>query len=217
MSMFKKIKKRSKEDKGNAVIILGIMLIMALLLVGGLLLDVSKAYQLKSSYIDAARKATQAAVMEQRPDGYLRAEAAAAAILTYENITRPTVVNKDGYFSECEDYGENDVSLRIIFSKEGSGTSSLTVPRRNVSEYDTVASLTQKLGLAHGMNRDMVNNSRYTSIQLEVTEGTENVILPGTFSISQADEEDAANMKCQQMEIGAKANIFTGDEHGSFD
>lgn len=209
--MFKKLRKRTKEDKGNAVIILGLMLIMALLLVGGTLLDLSKAYQLKSSYVDAARKATQAAVMEQRPDGYLKPEAAGRAILTYENITRPAVVNKDGYFSKCEEYGDNDVTLRITFFREGSTGyfSRFNIPRSSISEDDTVESITSRF--FSGYAATAINGGRYDGIQLEVTEGTENVILPGAFRMTQAEDGESANMKCQQMAIGAKANIFTGD------
>lgn len=210
MSMMNKIVKRSKEDKGNAVIILGLMLIMALLLVGGLLLDVSKAHQLKSSYIDSAKKATQTAIMEQTPDGYLKPTAAGSAILTYEKTNRPAVVNTTGYFSKCEDYGDNEVVLKATFVKEnGTEGHSYSITRASASGYNTAGNLSSRLGITNTVGRDIIN-SQYTSIKLEVTEGTQNVILPGAFSITQADSAKVDSMRCQQMDIAARANIFTG-------
>lgn len=215
MSMINRIKQRSKEDKGNAVIILGLMLIMALLLVGGLLLDVSKAHQLKSSYIDSAKKATQTAIMEQTPDGYLKPTAAGAAILTYEKVNRPAIFGKEndvdeGYFSRCEDYGDNEVKLKATFVRDnGTSGHSFVITRAGASSYNTAGTLTSRLGITNSIGRDIVNQ-KYTSIRLEVTEGTENVLLPGAFAITQADSETAVNMKCQQLDIAARANIFTG-------
>ena len=217
MGMFNRIMKRTKEDKGNAVILLGIMLIMVLLLVGGLLLDVSKAYQLKSSYVDSARKATQAAIMEQTPDGYLKPEAAGQALYVYENVARAAVVKKGSYFSKCEDYGDSEINIKITFieSKAGSNDYPVTISRSQVFDSDGKVSLTSKLGLTGSVKRSIING-KYESIRLDITEGTENVILPGAFAISQASDESKANAKCQKMAISAKANVFVG-RTGQFD
>lgn len=209
--MLNKIRKRSKEDKGNAIIMLGIMLIMALLLVGGMMLDLSKAYQLKSSYVDSARKATQAAIMEQTPDGYLRPEAAGKAIYVYENVARAAVINKEGFFSRCTDYGDDQINIRVTFMTEnGAEGHSFSIKRSNVDDTDDESSIMQKLGMTSSMKR-AISGSKYESLKLEVTEGTENIILPGAFAISQADEEAQKNARCQQMEISAKANVFFGE------
>ena len=210
MGMFKKIKKRLKEDNGNAIVILGIMLIMALMLVGGLLLDFSKAYQVKSSYIDAAKKATQAAVQEQTTKGYLKPEAAGEAVRVYEQVTRPAVINPDGYFSKCEDYGDQDVVLSIDFIDESGNKIHVgSIRRDQVGSAETAASITNKMMSTSTKNH--ISGKNYIDVQLTLTEGTENVILPGAFKITQADSERAANMKCQKMDIAARANVFTGE------
>ena len=218
MSMFRKLKKRTKEDEGNAIIILGLMLIIALLIVGGLLLDVSKAYQIKSSYIDAARKATQAAVMEQSTTGHLKVEAAGALVKTYEHVTRPSVINKDGYFSKCEGYGEDKVRLDIYMGKDdGSGRKDKSekvgeVYRNQIGENDSVSQIIGKIKWMGTMKSD-IPSKRYTSIELVVTEGTQNVILPSAFKIAGNKGEDNFD-SCQKMTIGAKANIFTEMSEG---
>lgn len=213
MSMFKKFKRRTKEDEGNAIIILGLMLIMALLLVGGLLLDVSKAYQIKSSYIDAARKATQAAVMEQTTTGHLKAESAGALIKTYEHVTRPSVINTSGYFSKCADYNEDDVELIVYMGKDdGSGKKDTServgsIKRNQVGTHDSISQITEKI---FGGNKSEIPAGQYTSIELVVVEGTQNVILPSALRIAgDRSEEKYNSMSCQMMTIGAKANIFT--------
>lgn len=220
MSMFRKLKKRTKNDEGNAVIMLGLMLIMALLIVGGLLLDVSKAYQIKSSYIDAARKATQAAVMEQSTTGHLKVEAAGAVVRIYEHITRPSVINTDekGYFSRCVDYDESDVTLEIYMGKDdGSGKKDVSekvgeIKRNQVGENDSDAQIVNKISWVGPIKND-IPSKKYTSIELVVTEGTQNVILPSAFKIAGNKGEKNFD-SCQKMTIGAKANIFTEMSEG---
>lgn len=221
--MIARIIKRTKEDNGNAIIILGIMLLMVLMLVGGLLLDVSKAHQLKSSYVDAAKKATQAAVMEQDSRGYLKADAAAEAVRVYEKIIRPSIVNPDGYFSKCKDYEDDDVVLRAVFYKDDVRGYEFTIKRSQVNNVsDTAEAETQRKNIAElmGLNtttvRDNIYDEKFDSIQLEILEGTENTILPGAFALTQGDEESQANMKCQKMKIVGKANIFVGDKNGKY-
>lgn len=221
--MIARIIKRTKEDNGNAIIILGIMLLMVLMLVGGLLLDVSKAHQLKSSYVDAAKKATQAAVMEQDSRGYLKADAAAEAVRVYEKIIRPSIVNPDGYFSKCKDYEDDDVVLRAVFYKDDVRGYEFTIKRSQVNNVsDTAEAEAQRKNIAElmGLNtttvRDNIYDEKFDSIQLEILEGTENTILPGAFALTQGNEESQANMKCQQMKIVGKANIFVGDEDGKY-
>lgn len=221
--MIARIIKRRKEDNGNATIILGIMLLMVLMLVGGLLLDISKAHQLKSSYVDAAKKATQAAVMEQNSRGYLKADAAAEAIRVYEKIVRPSIVKPDGYFSKCKNYGDHDVELRAVFYKDNVRGNEFTIKRSQVNNVsDTAEAEAQRKDIAElmGLNDEglkaIIYDNNYDSIQLEVLEGTENTILPGAFALTQGDEESQANMKCQQMMIAGKANIFFGDNEGKY-
>lgn len=223
--MIERIIKRTKEDNGNAIIILGIMLLMVLMLVGGLLLDVSKAHQLKSSYVDAAKKATQAAVMEQDSRGYLKADAAAEAVRVYEKIIRPSIVNPDGYFSKCENYGDHDVELKAVFYKDDDGVSvrgnEFTIKRSQVNNVSGTAEVQREniaklMGLDDEGLKDVIYDSKYDSIQLEVLEGTENTILPGAFALTQGDEESQANIKCQKMMIVGKANIFVGDKDGKY-
>lgn len=221
--MIARIIKRTKEDSGNEVVILGIMLLMVLMIVGGLLLDISKAYQLKSSYVDAAKKATQAAIMEQDSRGYLKADAAAEAVRVYEKIIRPSIVNPKGYFSKCEDYGDDDVVLRAVFYNEDDDRYEFTIKRSQVNTVsDTAESEVQRENIAELMEpkisvaRDDIYNGKFDSIQLEVLEGTENTILPGAFALTQGDEESQANIKCQQMKVVGKANIFVGDKDGKY-
>lgn len=221
--MIARIIKRRKEDNGNATIILGIMLLMVLMLVGGLLLDISKAHQLKSSYVDAAKKATQAAVMEQNSRGYLKADAAAEAIRVYEKVIRPSIVKPDGYFSKCKNYGDHDVVLRAVFYKDNVRGNEFTIKRSQVNNVsDTAEPEAQRKDIAElmGLNDEglkaIIYDNNYDSIQLEVLEGTENTILPGAFALTQGDEESQANMKCQQMMIAGKANIFFGDNEGKY-
>ena len=222
--MIARIIKRRKEGDGNATIILGIMLLMVLMLVGGLLLDISKAHQLKSSYVDAAKKATQAAVMEQNSRGYLKADAAAEAIRVYEKIVRPSIVKPDGYFSKCKNYGDHDVVLRAVFYKDNVRGNEFTIKRSQVKNNvsDTAEAEAQRKDIAElmGLNDEglkaIIYDNDYDSIQLEVLEGTENTILPGAFALTQGDEESQANMKCQQMMIAGKANIFFGDKEGKY-
>lgn len=221
--MIERIIKRTKEDNGNAIIILGIMLLMVLMLVGGLLLDVSKAHQLKSSYVDAAKKATQAAVMEQDSRGYLKADAAAEAVRVYEKIIRPSIVNPEGDFSKCENYGDHDVELVVVFYKGDVRGDEFTIKRSQVNSVsDTAEAEVQRGNIAELMEpkisvaRDDIYNGKFDSIQLEVLEGTENTILPGAFALTQGDEESQANIKCQKMMIVGKANIFVGDKDGKY-
>lgn len=224
--MIARIIKRTKEDSGNEVVILGIMLLMVLMLVGGLLLDISKAYQLKSSYVDAAKKATQAAIMEQDSRGYLKADAAAEAVRVYEKIIRPSIVNPKGYFSKCEDYGDDDVVLRAVFYKgDVSGGKEFTYEIKRsqvntVSDKDEAEIQRKNIAELMGLNiptvREEISKKNFDSIQLEVLEGTENTILPGAFALTQGDEESQANIKCQQMKIVGKANIFVGDEESKY-
>lgn len=221
--MIARIIKRRKEDNGNATIILGIMLLMVLMLVGGLLLDISKAHQLKSSYVDAAKKATQAAVMEQNSRGYLKADAAAEAIRVYEKIVRPSIVKPDGYFSKCKNYEDHDVVLRAVFYKDNVRGNEFTIKRsqvNSVSDKDEAEVQRENIAELMGLNdeglKTTIYDNDYDSIQLEVIEGTENTILPGAFALTQGDEGSQANMKCQQMMIAGKANIFFGDEEGKY-
>lgn len=220
--MFKKITKRTKEDKGNAVIILGIMLIMASLLVGGIILDISNAYQLKHSYINAARKATQSGMRYQNSQGYLTGKAAAETIRVYENIARPAIMNKKTNpdeqpwsFSYCNESGEQgrNVELQITFSDSEINASPLTysVFSKSIAGKDTVEAIAQSLGI----RSETVEAGKYRNIKLMVTEATRNAILPG-ISRATAIGGGVGISKCQNMEIAARARQFVGEEDGEF-
>lgn len=212
--MIKKIIKKSKEDKGNSVIVLGILLIMATLLVGGMLLDISKAYQMKSSYIDSARKATQAAIRHQNSAGFLKAEAAAEAILVYENIARPSVI-KDGYMTSCDD--NRNVVITIYFMEDGftRGSHVVTINSNQVNESDTVDDIMGKMkingAVASNQRRAAIEARRYTGVEMELNETTPNVILPGATTIAGLDADD---LKCQTIGVKAGASQFVGKTDG---
>lgn len=207
--MIKKIIKKSKEDKGNSVIVLGILLIMATLLVGGMLLDISKAYQMKSSYIDSARKATQAAIRHQNSAGFLKAEAAAEAILVYENIARPSVI-KDGYMTSCDDNRNVVITIYFMEDEFTRGSHVVTINSNQVNNTDTVDDIMGKMkinGAVASNQRAAIEAKRYTGIEMELNETTPNVILPGAVTISGLDPND---IKCQTIGVKAGASQFVG-------
>lgn len=210
--MFRRIKSRINRDDGNATIVLGIMLIVCLIVVGGMMLDFSKAQHLKSSYVDAAKKATQSATMKVNSRGYLKSESIGVAISNYETVMRPDVVNTDGYFSKCENYDEDDVELTVTLKGQG-GSRSFSVMRSQIgmgsADYiNSMVSSTLKNEIDGG-------SFRPTEIQLNVTEGTENTVLPTGFKLTKNPNSDG--MKCQKLEIAAKATIFLGDKGDRFD
>lgn len=211
--MIEKFIKKSKEDKGNSVIVLGILLIMATLLVGGMLLDISKAYQMKSSYIDSARKATQAAIRHQNSEGFLKAEAAAEAILVYENVARPSVI-KDGYMTSCDD--NRNVVITIYFMKDEftRGSHVVTINSNQVNNSDTVDDIMGKMkinGAVASNQRAAIKAKKYTGIEMELNETTPNVILPGATTIAGLNADD---LKCQTIGVKAGASQFVGKTDG---
>lgn len=210
--MFRKIKNRIKRDDGNATIMLGIMLIVCLIVVGGMMLDFSKAQHLKSSYVDAAKKATQSATMKVNSRGYLKAESIGVAISNYETVMRPDVVNTDGYFSKCKEYDEDDVELKITLTgPEGSRNFSIMRSQVGMGSPDYINSMVPS-SIKSEIDR---GSFRPTEIQLNVTEGTENTVLPTAFKLTKNPNSDG--MKCQKLNIAAKATIFLGDEGDRFD
>lgn len=217
--MLNKIKQRSGKDDGNSIIILGIMLIMATLLIGGMLLDISKAFQMKSSYVDAARKAAQAGVREQNTQGFLKAEAAAEAIRVYENIARPSVI-KDGYMSHCnkESIGR-DVDITVYFMYGGTnngyadntfvrGPHSITMNNKDVRPGDELSDLMTKLNLSY-TTKIAIQDAKYKGIEIEVVEETPNVILPGASKISLTDNN--IDFNCQLLGIREGASQYIGE------
>ena len=203
--MINKFIEKSKKDGGNAAIVLGILLIMVTLLVGGMLLDISKAYQMKSSYVDSARKATQTAIRHQNTEGFLKAEAAAEAIRMYENVARPSVI-RDGYMTSCE--ASRNVSITVYYMKDGftRGTHSVTIDSNQISPSDSVDNIINKLGLSNAVRRN-IEMARYTGIEMELNETTPNVILPGATTIAGLRGND---LKCQVIGIKAGASQFVG-------
>lgn len=199
--MLNKFFKRIKEDNGNAILILGIALIIAGLLIGGMMLDISKSYQLKASYINAAKKATQAGIMKQNTSGGLTKYAAAETVRVYENISRPSTVKKDGPFSHCE--GKDDVQIKVVFKDENHSGEDVvfTIMRSQVTNdlESIMAAMTQS---GHG-----VLSAKHTGLEMQITESTPNVILPTAFSITKSDDD----MKCQELKIKVGATTFLGE------
>ena len=213
--IFKKI----KSDKGNSTFILGIMLIFVLLLVGGIMLDFSKAQSLKTAYIDAGRKATQAGIMEQDSRGYLRKSSVAKTLITYENLARPYSIKRDGYLSKCSNYGPNDVVLTVKVSGP-SGSKDFSIKRSQVqtvnAELDESGSARDALRAAEKSLANSVpisSTDKFNKIQLNVTEGTENLVLPVGFKLTGGGD----GMKCQKLDIAVKATTFTGDKNETYD
>lgn len=213
--MFNYLKRKMKEDKGNAVIVLGFVLIMATLLVGGMLLDVSKAYQMKSSYHDSALKATQTAVRHQNSSGFLKAEAAAEAIRVYENVSRPSVI-KEGYMSACS--LPRNVKITVYFMKDEftRGSHTITINSNQVNNHDSLDSILSKArvnGLTiTNTRRNSIEAYKYTGIEMELYETTPNVLLPGALTISGSDGDD---MRCQKIGVKAGASQYIG-EHDKY-
>lgn len=202
-----RILKRKDEDKGNAILILGFMLLGACLLVGGIMLDLTKSYQMKTSYVDAAKKATQAGIMEQTTEGYLKPEAVGRTIYTYENISSPAVVPRGSYFSKCKSYGPSDVEIKVTLRNESGGEMLAGTIMRNEVSGDFREITNKVVG-----SRGEIASGKYNAVILEVQEGTENILLPTAFSITQSGKAAAAGMRCQKLNIAASAEVFIGGE-----
>lgn len=221
--MLKKLYERSKEDKGNGVLILGIMLIVSGLLIGGMMLDISKAYQLKATYIEAAKKATQAGIREQYTTGGLSEYAAAETVRVYETIARPSVIG-DGYFSSCSgtDSGNNkefgsgvikNPIIEVVYKDEHFNGEDIIyrIKRSDISKNDTKESIHNKMDKSGPPLSD-----KHTALEMRITESTPNVILPAAFSITKADSDSVANITCQTLKIREGASTFRG-ESGSYE
>lgn len=214
--MINKFKRKMNEDKGNSIIVLGLMLIMATLIVGGMLLDVTKAYQMKSSYVDSARKATQTAIRHQNTEGYLMAEAAGEAFYFYEKVARPSIIN-EGYMSSCDT--PRNVKLSVYFMDENfeRGSHVATINSNQITSSDTYKSITSKMKVNGNavtpVLRSQIENKEYKGVEMELTETTPNVILPGALTIAGLTKDD---MKCQQIGVKSGASQLIGDKDGLF-
>lgn len=210
--MSKMFNRRKSSDKGNAVMVLGIMLIAACLMVGGIMLDLTKAYQIKSSYIDAAKKATQAGAMEQNTDGFLSPNSVGRAVYVYEKVARPAVINPNGYFAKCSNYPPEEVSLKITLRGKKGDLVVATIPRTGVSgDYKAITN-----AYVSDSMKGTIQKNKYEEILLEVEEGTENVILPGAFRINQSKRAEVEDLKCQRLKIAARGNVFIGEKSGIY-
>lgn len=214
--MLKKIQKKIQEDNGNAVIVLGLMLIIATLLVGGMLLDVTKAHQMKNSYIDSARKATQTAIRHQNTEGYLIAEAAGEAFYFYEKLARPDIIS-DGYMSSCDDTRNIELSIYFMDENFERGSHVATIDSSQINNSDNYRSVTTKMRV-NGQPltpaiRAQIQNERYTGVEMELTESTPNVILPGATTLTGLDSE---NVRCQRIGVKAGASQLLGDMSGEY-
>ena len=205
-----KLLKRIKKNEGNAIAILGIMLIVSVLMVGGLMLDISKAFQMKASYVDAALKATQSAVRIQTTEGYLRPTAAAEAIRVYEQITRPSVIN-EGTLSKCGTV--RSVDIEVWFNKNSMEEPIFvgSINSTAVGEFDTMETIYSNM--TKGPNILTIINGDYTAVELRLTESTPNVILPGVFKTTGATQVEVDGIMCQYIGVNAAAKIFNSESN----
>lgn len=209
--MFSKGISKFKSDAGNATAVLGLLLIITTLFVGGLMLDFTKNYQMRDSYILASKKATQAGIMEQNTQGFLTPMAAARAVHTYENITRRSVISPGSPLSSCNN--NRNVEIRVIFRDEdfiGAPTGAsesdpvLTIMSNQVqgSPEATLARMSGPIGA--------IENGEYIGIQMQIVETTKNYVLPGVFRLTRGGDE-ADSMMCQNIGVNSGASIFSGE------
>lgn len=204
------IKKRMKEDSGNAVMVLGLILIIATLFVGGLLLDVTKAHQMKNSYVDSARKATQTAIRRQNTEGHLTIDAAGEAVYFYEKVARPSII-KDGYMSSCDENRNVQISIYFMDDNFNRGSHVATINSNQVYSSDNYKSIANKMRvngnpLSSQLELD-IQNAKYTGVEMELTETTPNVILPAAKKLSDITGEDS---KCQKLGVKSGASQLIG-------
>lgn len=214
VKMLNRILKRTKADNGDAIMVLGIMLIAATLVIGGMLLDLSKAFQMKSSYNDAAQKATQAGIRYQNSEGYLMAESIAETLRVYETIARPSIIN-DGFMSFCatvEDPTRNiPITIRLVmeeFDPIQPTDFSITVNSNQINPADTVDTILARIGV----NPAIIKNGKFKGLEMTLTESTPNVILPSAAKIGGVPEADVSP-RCQTLGIRAGASKYTGKEN----
>lgn len=212
MEVISRIYKRVKSDSGDAVIVLGIMLMIVTIVIGGMLLDISKAFQLKSSYIEAAQKAAQAAIRYQNSEGFLEAEAAAEALRVYETVSKPSVI-KEGYMSACKsasNSGEQIVPKINITFTEGSSSdySIVSIDSSLVNDGDEVDDILSKINY----DSSKIKNGEFKGIKMEFYESTPNIILPKSSIILTGRDDGAESVNCQQLGIRVKATVFSGQE-----
>lgn len=214
--MLNKLKRKVQEDNGNAVIVLGLILIIATLFVGGLLLDVTKAHQMKNSYTDSARKATQTAIRHQNTEGHLIAEAAGEAFYFYEKVARPDIIN-DGYMSSCDDTRNIQLSVYFMDDDFERGSHVATINSNQIYNSDDFRSVTNKMRVnGHALTpaiRAQIQNEGYTGVEMELTESTPNVVMPGATTLSGLDGD---NVKCQKIGIKSGASQLIGDVSGRY-
>lgn len=209
MKILGRIRKRTKADNGDAVMVLGIMLILVTLVVGAMLLDITKAFQMKSSYIEAAQKATQSAIRYQNSEGHLEDKAVAEALRVYETISRPSVI-KEGSMSFCATNVKptRNIPIAIILTGGSSSDLLITVDSNKISSSDTVENILNKISY----NPDDIKNGEYTGIEIQLTESTPNIILPSASRILTGGSDNGESIKCQNLGIRTKAEIYSGED-----
>lgn len=215
----KKLISRLKEDRGNSVIILGLIVIIALIVVGGTITDVSKAYQMKSSQTEAARKATQAGIRIQSSEGYLVEDSVLETVRVYNNITRPSVVNTDPNSSTKKSHFErcgsgNDLApriLRVWLSKSGRENDYYTeiifdLDKVNVSSKSNGQPQISKGQKPAGLSG--IGGSGFDTMNINIVESTPNAILPLDSTIS-----GKKFSRCQRLPVKASASTFLGEDN----
>ena len=201
------ITKKLKNDKGNAVIVLGIMLIVVVLTIGAMLLDITKAFQMKAAYNDAAQKAAQAAIMHTNQQGYLTANSIGEAVRVYENVARPATI-KDGFMSSCDRPRSIDIKIYAMKDDFKRGQLYSIDDSSRVRISDTAEDITNRF-LSH-IEINEFEGKKYTGIEIELQESTPNIILPNTSVI--AGINDGKAYKCQELGIRAGASKYIGKE-----
>jgi hypothetical protein len=226
--MFTKLKQKIKNDKGNAVVVLGLMLIVVSLAVGGMMLDISKAYQFKSSYVEAAKKSTQSAIRMQNTEGFLTYKSIAETIRVYELVARPSVMKPTASLSKCGNSRYMEVYLGYAdgngkafkagrFNMNDSRMESLRLGQLKNPNLYNVQSTMSTIESIYRLSslRNQIEAGEFTSITLEMYEATPNFILPAVFSMY-ANDEEREGIMCQRLGVTATASQFVGDEDGEF-
>ena len=204
-----KFNDRLKKDNANAVSILGLFLIIALIVVGGMILDLTKAYQLKASYIDSATKASQIAIRQQTSQGYLKPEALAVAVYEYETRTTTgnfkTANSKNGVIGKC---GTGARIMSVYMSREKEKPVFITsVNLNNITATDSIGSVMVKMNLSTNAQKNAVLNGQYDKINIRVLERTTNLILPSATKVGVVNPPLD---KCQTIGVNSGAAIFIG-------
>ncbi len=84
--MIKKLKSRLRSDRGNAILILGLAILVIIALVTGLMADVAKSVQARHEYSSLAQKAALNGLKEQNSRGGMNYKAIESTVREYMKL-----------------------------------------------------------------------------------------------------------------------------------